>query len=244
MTEIFEFHSSCTSFDFIHSAHQPSRYLIQEITSTWLGFCLWWKTISFLELKPNKLASLDKGLDGTINVHLINFDRFEYENLSSNFVTVNTDNDLNKQTSNFLAPHTLKHIFGWREAMAIFLGFYETPPALERSFKSAAKVNRELLTNRGMENIPLTELPSLVKDIHARTQENLHNIDGDMRTFLRIANVLQTINDELVNTVSKLTEINDPIKKKNKMSKEAEDDFALPWFAEQRQLYNHRLEDL
>ena len=43
------------------------------------------------------------------------------------------------------------------------LGVDKTPSALERSFKAAAKVSRELPTDIEMESIPLEELLSLVE---------------------------------------------------------------------------------
>ena len=45
------------------------------------------------------------------------------------------------------------------------LGVDKTPSALERSFKAAAKVSRELPTDIEMESIPLEELSSLVEDM-------------------------------------------------------------------------------
>ena len=86
-----------------------------------------------------------------------------------------------------------------------------------------------------MESIPLTELSSLVEDIHAKTREALQNTDLDMRELLGINKALQTIQSELVNNTSKLTEINERIKKESKKIKEVQDD---PTYSEeQRQLY-------
>ena len=44
--------------------------------------------------------------------------------------------------------------------MKNFLGVNKTPPALERSFKAATKLNRELPTDLEMESIPLEEVSS------------------------------------------------------------------------------------
>ena len=56
-----------------------------------------------------------------------------------------------------------------------------------------------------MESIPLKELLSLVEDIHVKTREALQNTDCDMREFLGIDKVLQSIQGELLNNTSKLT---------------------------------------
>ena len=44
--------------------------------------------------------------------------------------------------------------------MKNFLGVNKTPPALERSFKAATKLNRELPTDLEMESIPMEEVSS------------------------------------------------------------------------------------
>ena len=126
--------------------------------------------------------------------------------------------------------------------MKHFLGIVETPPALERSFKAATKLRRELSTDIEMESIPLMELSSLAEDIHAKTRETSQNTDLDMRVFLRIDKALQAILGELVNNTSKLREINERIKRDSKKIKEVEDD---PTYSEeQRQLYKDSLEEL
>ena len=50
-----------------------------------------------------------------------------------------------------------------------------------------------------MESLPLMELSSLVKDIHAKTREASQNTDLDMRGFLRIGKTLQIIQSDLLN---------------------------------------------
>ena len=96
------------------------------------------------------------------------------------------------------------------------LGIDKTPPALERSFKVATKLKTELPTDLEMESIPLKELSSLVEDIHIKTREASQNTDIDMREFLGIDRVLQSIQGELLNNTSKLTEINKRIKRDTK----------------------------
>ena len=64
-----------------------------------------------------------------------------------------------------------------------------------------------------MESIPLMELSTLAEDIHVKTREASQNTDNDLREFLGIDNALQTIQRELINNTSKLTEINERIKK-------------------------------
>ena len=59
-------------------------------------------------------------------------------------------------------------------------GIDKTPPALERYFKAATKLNHELPTDLEMESIPLEELSSLAKDIHVKTREASQNTDLDM----------------------------------------------------------------
>ena len=47
----------------------------------------------------------------------------------------------------FLAPKTLRDRFGGVNAIKNLLGIDETPPALEKSFKVATKLSRELPTD-------------------------------------------------------------------------------------------------
>ena len=86
-----------------------------------------------------------------------------------------------------------------------------------------------------MESIPLEELSSLVEDIHDKTRKALQNTDLDMREFLGIDKALQSIQGELVNNTSKLTEINKRIQRDTKKLEEVEND---PTYTDdQRQLY-------
>ena len=93
-----------------------------------------------------------------------------------------------------------------------------------------------------MESIPPIELLSLVEDIHVKTREASQNTDLDMREFLGIDKALQSIQGELLNNTSKLTEIDKRIKRDTKKLEEVEND---PTYTdEQRQLYRDRLDDL
>ena len=64
----------------------------------------------------------------------------------------------NKRTGEFLVAKILKEKFGGLNIMKSVLSLNETPSALERSFKAATKLNRELPTDLEMESIPLEEL--------------------------------------------------------------------------------------
>ena len=79
--------------------------------------------------------------------------------------------------------------------MKSVLSLDETPSKSERSFKASRKLKSELPTDLQMESIPLKELSSLVEDIHVKTQEASQNTNLDMREFLVIDKVLQSIQD-------------------------------------------------
>ena len=108
--------------------------------------------------------------------------------------------------------------------------------------KATTRLSRELQTDLEMESIPLEELSSLVQNIHLKTREALQNTDLDIREFLGIDKALQSIQGELLNNTSKLTEINKRIKRDTKKLEEVENDPT--YFGEQRQLYRERLYDL
>ena len=99
--------------------------------------------------------------------------------------------------------------------MKSVLNLNETPSALERSFKAATKLKRELPTDIEMESIPLMEFSSLVEDIRIKTGQELQNTDLDMQQFLGIDKTLQSIQGELLNNTSKLAEVNKRIKRDN-----------------------------
>ena len=92
-----------------------------------------------------------------------------------------------------------------------------------------------------MKSIPLEQLWSLVEDINVQTREASQNTNLDME-FLGIHKALQSMQGELLNNTSKLTEINKRIKRDSKKLEEVEND---PTYSdEQRQLYKDRLDDL
>ena len=147
------------------------------------------------EVKRNKLAALYRHLNVTGNLDLIEYKRFRLENTekgATNLEFYNSDRwfPLTKQTGKFLAPKTLRGRFGGVNTMKNFVGIDKTSLALERSFKAATKLSRELPTDLEMESIPLEELSSLVEDIHVKTREASQNTDLDMPEFLGIDKAL------------------------------------------------------
>ena len=140
-----------------------------------------------------------------------------------------------------MAAKTLKDRFGGVNAIKNFLGI-KTPPLLERSVKASTKLKASLPMDLEMEDIPLKDPSSLAVDIHVKTREASQNTDLDMREFLGINKALQSIQGELVNNASKLTEINKRIERGTKKLEEVEND---PTYSdEQRQLFRDRLDDL
>ena len=93
-----------------------------------------------------------------------------------------------------------------------------------------------------MKSIPLEKFSSLAKDIHIKTREASQNADLDMRQFLGIDKTLQSIQGELLNNTSKLTESNKIIKRDIKKLEEVEADPT--YYDEQGQLNKDRLDDL
>ena len=107
---------------------------------------------------------------------------------------------------------------------------------------AASKFKSELSTDLEMESIPLVEPSSLVDDIHVKTRDTSQNTDHDMRKFLGIDKDLQSIQCELLNNTSKLTEIDKHIKRDTKKLQKVEN---YPTYTDgQRQLYRDRLDDL
>ena len=126
--------------------------------------------------------------------------------------------------------------------MKSVLSLDETPPSLERSISAASKLKSELPMDLQMESILLKELSSLVEDIHGKTREASQNTDLDMREFLGIDKALQSIQGELLNNTSKLTEIDKRIKRDAKKLEEVKND---PTYSDGKiQLYKDRLDDL
>ena len=130
----------------------------------------------------------------------------------------------NKRTGEFLPPKTLREKFGGLNIMKRVLSLDETPSVLERSFKAAIQLKSELPTDLQMESIPLKELLSLAKEIHVKTRQASQNTDLDMREFLGINKALQSIQGELLNNTSKLTEIDKRIQRDTKDLEEVEND--------------------
>ena len=93
-----------------------------------------------------------------------------------------------------------------------------------------------------MESVPLEELSSLAEDIHLKTREASQITYLDTREFLGINKAFQSIQGELLNNASKLTEIDKRIKRDTKKLEEVENDPS--YFDEQRQLYRYRLDNL
>ena len=128
----------------------------------------------------------------------------------------------NKRTGEFLAPKTLREKFGGLNIMKSVLSLDQTSSALKRSISAATKFKSELLTDLQIESIPPRELSSLVEDIHTKTEEGSQNTDLDMQEFLGINKSLQSIQGELLNNTSELTEINKRIQRDTKKLEEVE----------------------
>ena len=112
---------------------------------------------------------------------------------------------------------------------------------LERFLRAESRLKSELPTDLQMESIPLGELSSLAEEVHVKlreaSQETFH-----MREILAVNKALQSIQGELLNNTSKLTEIDRRIERDPKKLQEVENDPA--YSDEQRQLYRDRLDDL
>ena len=78
----------------------------------------------------------------------------------------------NKRTGELLVTKTLEGRFGGLNIIKRVLGSDGTPSALERSFKAATKLRRELPTDVEKESIPLEELSSLVKIFMLRHEKH------------------------------------------------------------------------
>ena len=200
------------------------------------------------KVKRDKLTALYRHLNVTGDIDLIDLDRFKLTTDLKKGVTIfelyNGDRwvPLTKQTGEFFAPKTLRDELGGLNTMKNFLGLDETPPTLERSLKAATKLRAGLPTDIEMESIPLKDLSSLVEDIHVKIREASQNTDLDMREFLGIDKALQSIQGELLNNTSELTEIDKRIERDTKKLEEVEND---PTYTdEQRQSYRDRLDDL
>ena len=147
----------------------------------------------------------------------------------------------NERTGEFLASKTSREKFGGLNIMKSVLSLDKTSSALERLIDAATKIKGKLPTDLEMESIALKELSSLAEEIHVKKREAWQNTDLDMREFLEIDKALQSIQSELLNNTSKLTEIDKRIQRDTKMLQEVEND---PTYSdEQRQLYKDRLDN-
>ena len=149
------------------------------------------------KVKRDKLTTLYRHLNVTVNQDLIDFDRFKLATDHKKGVTIlqfyNGDRwvPLTKQTREFFAPKALRDRFGVVNTMKNVLGIDRTLSALERSLSVASKLNAELSTDLQMESIPLEELSSLVENIHVKTREASQNTLLDMQQFLGIEKALK-----------------------------------------------------
>ena len=186
------------------------------------------------KLKRDKITALYRHLNVTGDPGLADIDRFMIKKISK---TGNTDllfldgnkhwqSLTNKRTGEFLAAKTLREKFGGLNIMKSVLSLDETPSTLERSFKVATKLSRELPMDLEMESMPLEELLSLAEDIRVKTREASQNTDLDMQEFLGINKALEGINGEFLNNMSKLTEIEKRIQRDTKKLEETENDPA------------------
>ena len=82
----------------------------------------------------------------------------------------------------------------------------------------------------------------MAEDIHVKTREASQNTSLDIEEFLGINKALQSIQGELLNNTSKLTEIDKCIKRDTKKVVEVENDPTYSF--EQKRLYRDRLNDL
>ena len=89
-----------------------------------------------------------------------------------------------------------------------------------------------------MESIPLMEQSSLIEYIHVKTWVLLQNTHLDIREFLWTDKTLQSIQSELLNNTSKLTEINKHKKEIPKSWKKWK--MVLLILINKRQLYKYR----
>ena len=146
------------------------------------------------KVKRDKLTALCRHLNVTRDPGLADITRFMTKKKKKKSKTGNTDlifldgdkhcqSLSNKRTSDFLAPKTLRETFGGLNIMKSVLSLDETPSILERTFKAATKLRRELPMDIEMESIPLMEPWSLLEDIHVKTQESSQSTDLDMREF-------------------------------------------------------------
>ena len=111
------------------------------------------------KVKRDKLAALYWHLNVTGNLDLMHLDRFKLTRDPKKEATIfefyNGDRWvlLTKEIDEFFAPKPLRDRFGGVNTMKNFLGVDKTPPALERSFRTAIKLKGELATGLEVESI-------------------------------------------------------------------------------------------
>ena len=96
--------------------------------------------------------------------------------------------------------------------MKKFKNLEQTPPSIDWLIKTANLLKSEIPTQTDIETIPLFDLSSVVEDIRIKTREASQNTGLDMREFLGISKVLQSINGELRNSTAKRSELDKRIK--------------------------------
>ena len=77
-----------------------------------------------------------------------------------------------------------------------------------------------MVTKNKMDNLRLVDQET----IHVKAREASQNTDFEMPEFLGIDKAVQSIQEELLNNTSKLTEINKSIKRDTKKLEEVEND--------------------
>ena len=77
-----------------------------------------------------------------------------------------------------------------------------------------------MVTKNKMDNLRLAD----EETIHVKAREASQNTDFEMPEFLGIDKAVQSIQEELLNNTSKLTEINKSIKRDTKKLEEVEND--------------------
>ena len=77
-----------------------------------------------------------------------------------------------------------------------------------------------MVTKNKMDNLRLVD----EETIHVKAREASQNTDFEMPEFLGIDKAVQSIQEELLNNTSKLTEINKSIKRDTKKLEEVEND--------------------
>ena len=103
------------------------------------------------KVKRDRLTALNRYLNVTGDIDLIDLDRFRLRKDLEKEVTIfefDNNNDrwvpLTTQTGEFFAPKTLRDRFGGINAVKKLLSIDTTPPSLERSISAASKLKSVL----------------------------------------------------------------------------------------------------